>query len=101
MQRYSDIEIIKSPKGKRMYSNVKYPFIPRSLTDIYIYVKEGMRYDTLAQQYYGDSNLWWIIAVANEQTLQNSLYPVLGSQLRIPLNPNPTIDEYERINPTI
>ena len=84
-----------------MYSNVRYPSVPKNLSDIYIFVTEGVRYDTLAQQYYGDSSLWWVISSANEELVQNSIYPPLGVQLRIPVNPNPTIVLYEELNPTI
>ena len=37
MPRYNNIPIIKSPDGKRMYRTVRYPEIPRSSTDIYVY----------------------------------------------------------------
>ena len=53
---------------------------------------------TLAQEYYGDSSLWWIISIANNNTIQNSLTPPVGSQIRIPSNPTPIIAEYEIIN---
>ncbi len=81
-----------------MYSTVRYPSIPRSATDIYVYTTDGDRFDTLAQQYYGDSSLWWIISVANGTLIQNSLTPPVGSQIRIPSNPTPTLAEYNKIN---
>ena len=34
-------------------------------TDRFIYPVDGDRFDTLAQRFYGDSNLWWIIAKAD------------------------------------
>ena len=40
--------------------------IPFRDSDIYIYPFPDDRFDTLAQKYYGDSNLWWIIAKSNE-----------------------------------
>ena len=98
MKRYANTPKIKSPGGKRMYQTVRYPEIPRLLSDVYVYTVAGDRFDTLAQQYYGDSDLWWIISVANNNLNQNSLTPPLGSQIRIPSNPVPTIAEYKRIN---
>lgn len=98
MKRYSNISVKKTESGKRMYTTTRYPDIPRSFEDIYIYTTIGDRFDTLAQQYYGDSSLWWIISTANDSTLQNSLTPPIGSQIRIPSNPIPIIAEYEIIN---
>lgn len=98
MKRYSNIPVKKTESGKRMYTTTRYPDIPRSFEDIYIYTTIGDRFDTLAQQYYGDSSLWWIISIANDITLQNSLTPPIGSQIRIPSNPTPIIAEYEIIN---
>ena len=98
MKRYSNISVKKTESGKRMYTTTRYTDIPRSFEDIYIYTTIGDRFDTLAQQYYGDSSLWWIISTANDSTLQNSLTPPIGSQIRIPSNPTPIIAEYEIIN---
>jgi hypothetical protein len=98
MRRYNNIPIINSPDGKKMYSTVRYPEIPRLLDDTYIYTTIGDRFDTLAQQFYGDSSLWWIISIANGELKQNSLTPPLGSQIRIPANPTPTIAKFKEIN---
>ena len=81
-----------------MYTTVRYPDVPRSFEDTYVYTTVGDRFDTLAQQYYGDSSLWWIISISNDNLDQNSLTPPVGSQIRIPPNPNPIIAEYEAIN---
>ena len=98
MKRYSNIPIKKTQSGQRMYTTTRYPDIPRSFEDTYIYTTVGDRFDTLAQEYYGDSSLWWIISIANNNTIQNSLTPPVGSQIRIPSNPTPIIAEYEIIN---
>lgn len=98
MARYNNIPIMLSPEGKRMYKTVRYPNIPKSATDIYVYTTIGDRFDTLAQQYYQDSSLWWIISIANNTLKQNSLTPEVGSQIRIPSNPTPILAEYEVIN---
>lgn len=98
MARYTPIPKIKSPDNKTMYQSVRYPEIPRSFSDIYVYTTIGDRFDTLAQQYYGDSSLWWVISIANNNLNQNSLTPPVGSQIRIPANPTPTVAAYKRIN---
>lgn len=98
MARYTNIPTIKSPEGKTMYQTVRYPEIPRSEDDIYVYTTIGDRYDTLAFQYYSDSSLWWVIANANGNLPKSSLTPPVGSQIRIPSNPSPTETAYQDIN---
>ena len=98
MARYTNIPTTHSPEGKRIYKTVRYPEIPRSFSDIYVYTTIGDRYDILASQYYNNSSLWWIIANANGTMNQNSLTPPIGSQIRIPSNPTPSLVEYEKIN---
>jgi hypothetical protein len=98
MDRYSQIPETKSPTGKQMYETVRYPDIPKTFDDIYVYTTIGDRFDILAQQYYGDSSLWWIISIANDNLYQNSLTPPVGSQIRIPSNPNPILSEFKLIN---
>ena len=51
--------------GKRIYGTVIYPAIPKSSSDIYIMARKGDRLDLLANSYYDDTTLWWIIAQAN------------------------------------
>ena len=98
MNRYSNIPKTISPDGNKIYRTVRYPDIPRSKSDTYVYTTIGDRFDTLAQQYYGDSSLWWIISIANDNLNQNSLTPPVGSQIRIPSNPSPILAEFESIN---
>ena len=98
MSRYRNIPQTTSPDGELMYKTVRYPEMPRSFEDIYVYTTIGDRYDTLALQYYGDSSLWWIISNANGTLIQDSLTPPVGSQIRIPSNPTPIISEYNKIN---
>ena len=85
MARYTDIPRVRDNKGKRYYANSKYPDIPLGRNDIYVYTTVGDRLDILAQQYYKDSSLWWIIANANPKLRQDSLTPSPGIQIRIPL----------------
>lgn len=99
MKRYQNIPVIKSPNGKRMYPTVRYPNIPLTQEDIYIYTSIGDRFDTLAQQYYGNSSYWWIISIANKNILQNSLTPPTGVQIRIPNNVSSIIANFQSLNP--
>ena len=59
-----------------------------SNNDIYVITNSGDRLDILAQQFYGDSSLWWIISIANSNLSQNSLFIPEGTQLRIPIDPS-------------
>lgn len=99
MNRYQKAKIRKDFAGKRYMQNVIYPQIPETLDDIYVETEYGDRVDTLAYQFYNDPSLWWIITTANPGKLRRDTYVCPpGLQIRIPLNPNPIIDEFERIN---
>ena len=101
MRRYSPISLKITSTDKIIYNTVRYPEIPRSLSDIYVYTSVGDRFDTLAQQYYGDSSLWWVIANANGNLDKSSLTPPLGSQIRITANPALTLSRFgEQNSPT-
>lgn len=81
--RFQNKEIFRTQTGKRYFTNVIYPDIPVSENDTYIITAEGDRYDTLAQQFYSDSSLWWVIASANVSKT-DGLAVEKGIQLRIP-----------------
>jgi hypothetical protein len=84
INRYAQIPVITSTEDPRpRYSMVKYPSIPLDSQDIYVYVNQGDRYDTLALTYYGDVSLWWVIARANPTQSPDSLVPNFGEQIRI------------------
>ena len=98
MGRYTNREILFTKKGKRYQATTKYPDVPLSFNDIYVYTDEGDRFDILAQNYYSDSSLWWIISVANPHLTQMSMFPPLGVQIRIPMNIGGVIDQYNQFN---
>ena len=85
MNRYNVAQVIQTPENlKRRFTNIKYPAILTSPSDIYVYTTQGDRYDILALNYYNDSSLWWVINRANPNQPSDSLYPIIGTQLRIP-----------------
>ena len=98
MNRYQDIPIIKSTTGKQIYATSRYPEIPLSPNDIYVYTTQGDRYDLLALNFYGDSSLWWIIASANPNIDLMTLAIPEGVQIRIPGNFTQVISEFSLIN---
>lgn len=90
MNRYKNIPLFINPDNKRYYAESKYPEVVLSNNDIYVITNSGDRLDLLAQQFYGDSSLWWIISIANTNLSQNSLFIPEGTQLRIPIDPSNT-----------
>jgi hypothetical protein len=104
MSRYSQIPIIKTLGNEnRRFVNVKYPQISLDSQDIYLYIAQGDRYDALAYNFYKDPDLWWIINRANPNQDSASLYPSVGSQIRIPA-PNrlsSILLQYDILNQTI
>ena len=44
MARYTTIPVIKSPDDKQIYQTVRYPEIPRTENDIYVFTTIGDRY---------------------------------------------------------
>ena len=99
MIRYSGIPIISTEENPvRRYVTVKYPSIPLSFNDIYVYTTIGDRYDKLALAYYKDPSLWWIIPIANPSMPFDSLTPPPGSQIRIPTNVTSILANYRELN---
>ena len=98
MNRYQNIPQTKIDK-KLVYVTSRYPEVPVTSEDVYVYTVQGDRFDVLAQQYYKDSSLWWIISIANTDKLpQNSLIIPEGIQIRIPAFYNGIINNFNRIN---
>jgi phage tail protein X len=98
MNRYQGIPITKENSGKRAYVTSRYPEVPLSENDIYVYTTQGDRYDVLALNYYGDSSLWWVISIANPNIGLNSLVTPEGVQIRIPNNFSQVVSEFKLIN---
>jgi hypothetical protein len=98
MDRYNKLDTLKTIQGKPYYKSKVYPNIPLSKDDIYIITTIGDRLDYIAHMYYKDSTLWWIIAVANNNTTKGSLFPVPGTQLRIPQNVGSILNQIDNFN---
>lgn len=97
MNRYQPIPIIKL-EGKQVYRITRYPEIPLSENDIYVYTTQGDRFDILANQYYQDQSLWWIISIANELLNQGSLIIPEGIQIRIPTDISNILNSFKQLN---
>jgi len=93
--RYKNNETQKLKDGRVVYKTKIYPNIPKSDKDIYIVTQTGDRLDTLANQFYGDSSLWWIIATSNN--IHDATFSVSdGTILRIPENYIEIINNFEK-----
>ena len=97
MKRYENIPILTSTEGKQYRTTTVYPDTPISENDYYVITTAGDRYDTLAEQFYNDHTLWWIIAAANNSQ-RASLMVESGIQLRIPTDIDTIISNYNRAN---
>jgi hypothetical protein len=106
MNRYQNIPKTKID-GNVVYQTSRYPEVPLSSNDIYVYTTQGDRFDVLAQQFYGDSSLWWVISVANTAVAgtdlpsdlpQNTLVIPEGLQIRIPANYSTVVNAFNAIN---
>jgi hypothetical protein len=98
MARYDDYNILHTPQGKPYYRGKLYPNIALAETDVYIITTIGDRLDYLAYNYYKDSEMWWIISVANNNITKGSLFPVPGTQLRIPTDLSSILNQFRQIN---
>jgi len=101
MKRYQDIKILSDSPVKpdvRFYATTRYPEIPLSENDIYVITVLGDRLDLLAQQYYGDFTLYWIISAANDALTKNSLFVPEGTQIRIPTDTGRIIAQFNILN---
>ena len=97
INRYRDIKKLRNSEGREYYLNPIYPDIPETSEDIYVITTGGDRYDTLAEQFYQDSSMWWAIAAANV-SVRDSLIVEPGVQLRIPFNKQRVLDLYRAAN---
>ena len=98
MNRLKSI-IKKTGSRGKFYKYIKYPEVPLSFDDIYIITKIEDRLDLLAEQFYKDISLWWIISIANPGLVKRDSFFVPGGiQLRIPADTQSIIDNFNRLN---
>jgi hypothetical protein len=98
MNRYQNITLTKyNSTGSQYYLNNIYPDVEFTEDDNYVITTLGDRLDILANNFYGDPSLWWIISSANSLP-GDSLYPPIGIQLRIPTDIRTILESYKVIN---
>ena len=96
MKRYSTTRKKVDRSGSRVYATTLYPEMPIENSDQFIYTKEGDRLDKLADKYYGDHTLWWILAKANGIRGKIALEP--SELIRIPGNSTQIIQKFKNLN---
>ena len=95
--RYDSAKVRKDKNGTRYYKPTVVPNVPIKDSDIFVYPIYGDRFETIAQRYYNDSTLWWIIAKANELSKgQISADPL--KKLRIPTEIDDILESVEKSN---
>ena len=94
--RYNKSRIFRDDNGKQYLNRIEYPPIPIRDTDIFIRGIFGQTFINLANKYYGDKDLWWVIARANNQS--DSIYMIPGKEYRIPQRVNDILQEFNLLN---
>jgi hypothetical protein len=96
MNRYNTSNVGKGYDGKRFFRTTSYPPIPNDPSDIYMIASSEDFLDELANRFYKDTTLWWVIAQANG--IRGTLKPKSGQQLRLPGNINSIITRFNEAN---
>ena len=96
MKRYSTTRQKLDKSGLRVYTTTYYPEIPISDYDTFIRPLDGDRIDLLANRYYNDSTLWWIIAKANG--IKGKVAVSTEEILRIPGNIQQILQKFRTLN---
>ena len=101
VNRYRNTPIKVDEKKNRYYTNTTYPEIIPNVNDIYLLTEVGDRLDTLANTYYQDSSLWWVISRANPNKIRrDGLLLKPGIQIRVPSNIQVILSNFENLNTT-
>ncbi len=95
--RYKGNIVKRDKDNNRYYKPRIIPNIPIKDTDIFVYPIYGDRFDTMAQRYYEDSNLWWIIVKANEIS-DGRIAPDPLKKLRVPTEIDDILESISQAN---
>ena len=82
MARYDNIDKIRVDNVTRIGTSYL-PKVKEQNSDVLLIATEGDRCDLLAQEYYGNTELWWFIASVNNLKSNNI---EAGTQLRVPIS---------------
>ena len=93
--RFTDTK--KREDGKLQYESLVLPNFEESSDDIVISISEAKRLDAIAEQFFGDPTLWWVIAVYNNLG-EASLSVKDVKYLRIPNDIQTVYDKIKELN---
>ena len=97
--RYDNNKRHKLNDGRTVFRSRIYPDIPKSDTDIYIVTQTDDRLDTLANQFYKDVDLWWVITTANPGVVRRDSFNLKpGVEIRIPQDIESILENFEKLN---
>lgn len=95
--RYNNSKVFKDENGTRYLNRVEYPVIPIRDSDTIIRGQFGKTFSNLAFEAYGKTELWWIIARANDEN-RGSMYVVPGKEYRIPKEIGLILQQFKELN---
>lgn len=95
--RYSRSDQKTDEDGNRVYKTTLFTSPDRTNNDQFIELDRTRRLDILADEFYDDRDLWWVIAQANNLNTA-SFFVEAGTRLRIPMNVTRIFQEIEQAN---
>lgn len=95
--RYIYTDTKQGKDKKRFMQTTIYPKVLPDDNDLYIISEQGDRLDILANTYYKNPAMWWVIASANNINDAN-FYVEPGIQLRIPANISKILNDLQKLN---
>lgn len=98
MSRYKETKVINDRViGAKVMSSTEYPVIQSKDSDITYYVRFDDTYMKLANRFYNDQSLWWIIARANGKFSGNFTMEI-GEKIKIPREVGEILRQHNKLN---
>ena len=95
--RYDNSKVFRDENGTRYLNRIEYPVIPIQDSDMIIRGQFGKTFSNLAFDVYGKTELWWIIARANNEN-RGSMYVVPGKEYRVPKEIGLILQQFKELN---
>lgn len=97
MSRTKFIRTKRRPDNKQQYQSMVIPNFEQRSDDIVIQIDDYTRLDVIANDYFGDSTLWWVLTAYNNLS-GDSLYTTGLKYLRIPSDINIVYNKIKEVN---
>jgi hypothetical protein len=97
MSRTKFSQVKKRIDGKQHYQTLIFPTFEERSDDIVIQINDYTRLDVIANDFFKDSTLWWIISVYNNLD-GSSLYTTGKQYLRIPSDIQTVYNKIKEVN---